>query len=120
MLQLSENGSLCNHLSKAKKLVSVSAAYLLVTETNKKVTLKRVPCIYYPLRFWKDTTGVRTLVDSGSEINAKTPAYVAKLGLKVQTSNIRVQKIDGSSLVTFGMVLANFQVENKLGRARFF
>ena len=28
--------------------------------------------------------------------------------------------IDGSTLETFGMVLANFQVKDKLGRARFF
>ena len=52
-------------------------------ETNKEVTLERVPCIYYPLRFRKNTEGVRALVDSGSEVNAITPTYTAKLGFKV-------------------------------------
>ena len=91
-----------------------------VTETNKEVTLERVPCIHYPLRFRKDTAGVRALVDSGSEVNAMTPAYAAKLGLQVRKTDIGAQKIDGSTLKTFGMVLADFQVEDKLGRVRFF
>ena len=91
-----------------------------MTETNKELTLERVPCIHYLLCFQKDTTGIRALVDSGSEVNTMTPAYAAKLDLQVQKTNIRAQKIDGSTLETFGMVLADFQVENKLGKARFF
>ena len=79
-----------------------------MTETNKEVTLERVPCIHYLLRFRKDTTGVNGLVDSGSEVNAITPTYAAKLRLKVQKTNIEAQKIDGSTLETFGMILADF------------
>ena len=61
----------------------VLANLLLVTETNKEVTLERVPYIHYLLRFQKDTAGIRALVNLGSEVNAMTPAYVAKLDLKV-------------------------------------
>ena len=78
--------------------------------------LERVPCIHHPLRFRKDLRETRALIDSGSEVNAMTPAYAAKLGLGVRETNIGAQKIDGSTLHTFGMVLADFQVENKLGR----
>ena len=60
------------------------------------MVLERVPCIHYPLRFRKDTAGVRALVDSGSEVNAMTPAYAAKLGLQVRKTEIGSQKIDGS------------------------
>ena len=88
--------------------------------TNKEVTLKRVPCIHYPLRFRNNTTSIRALVDLGSEVNAMTPTYIAKLDLKVRKTNIGAQKIDGSTFETFGMVLAGFQIEDKLGRARFF
>ena len=35
-------------------------------------------------------------------------------------TDVGAQKIDGSTLETFGMVLASFQVEDKLGRAQFF
>ena len=105
---------------EAKKLVSVLATSSLVTETNEEVILERVLYIHYPLRFRKDIAGVGALIDSGSEVNTMTPAYAAKLGLKDRKTDIGPQKIDGSTLKTFGMVLADFQVEDKLGRARFF
>ena len=63
---------------------------------------------------------VRALIDSGSEVNAMTLGYALKLGLKVRHTDVGVQKIDNSTLETFGMVLASFLVEDKLGRARFF
>ena len=49
-----------------------------------------------------------------------TPAYTSRLGLQVYRTNIGAQKIDGSTFEIFGMVLASFQLEDKLGRARFF
>ena len=73
---------------------------------------------YYSIRFKKKE--VQTLFDLGSEVNAMTPAYASTLGFQVQRTNIRAQKIDGFTLKTFGIVLASFQVEDKLGRARFF
>ena len=49
-----------------------------------------------------------------------SPAYTKRLGLKTRKTNIGAQKIDGSTLETFGMVIADFQVEDKGGRPRFF
>ena len=49
-----------------------------------------------------------------------TPAYGLKLRLKVRPSDVQAQKIYGSSLKTFGMVLASFQVEDKLNRTQYF
>ena len=60
------------------------------------------------------------LIDSESEINAMTPTYVSKLGLKVRPTNVGAQKVDSSTLKTFDIVLASFQVKDKLGRAYFF
>ena len=85
-----------------------------------EIVLKRVSCIHYPLRFQKDTVYVKALVNSGSKVNDMTPAYVSELGLQVCQTNVRAQKIDGSTLKMFGMVLASFQVKDKLKRARFF
>ena len=48
------------------------------------------------------------------------PAYVGKLGLHIWKTNVRAKKIDGSTFETFGMVIADFQVEDKGGRPRFF
>ena len=92
-----------------------------MTETSKEkhVSLERILCIHYLLHFRKNTAGVKALIDSGSEVNAMTPAYASKLSLKVHHTDIGAQKIDGSTLEIFGIVLANFQVEDKLGRAQF-
>ena len=111
--------------SKAKKLVSVSATSASVTGASKEapeVVLDRVPCIHYPVQFRKDKEGatIRALIDSGSEVNAMTPAYAKQLGLQTRRTDIRAQKIDGSLLATYGMVIAAFQVKDKFGRAQFF
>ena len=60
------------------------------------------------------------MLDSGSMVNTMSPAYAKKLGLKTRKTNVRAQKIDGSAVETFGMVIADFQIEDKGGRPRFF
>ena len=49
-----------------------------------------------------------------------SPAYAKRLGLKTWKTNVGAQKIDGFAFKTFGMVIAEFQVENKVGKTRFF
>ena len=87
-----------------------------MTETSKKddVALQKILYIHYPIWFKKKE--VQALIDSGSEVNAITLAYALRLGRRVYRTDIRAQKIDGSTLKIFGMVLASFQVEDKLGR----
>ena len=79
-----------------------------MTKTSKvdDVALQRVPCIHYLIRFKKKE--VQALIDLGSEVNAMTLAYALRLGLRVHHTNVGAQKIDDSTLQTFGMVLANF------------
>ena len=75
---------------------------------DNPLALDWVPCIRYPIRFKKSEVQVRALIDSGSEINAITPGYALKLGLKVRPTDVGAQKINGSTFKTFGMVLASF------------
>ena len=95
-----------------------------MTDAGKKapkVVLNWVPCIHYPVQFQKDKEEtIRALINSGREVNAMTPAYAMKLGLRTHRTDVGAQKIDASSLDTFGMVIAGFKAINKLGRARFF
>ena len=49
-----------------------------------------------------------------------TSTYAAQLGLKVQKTNLSAQKVNGSSVNTYGMVIAPFQVFDKLGQSWFF
>lgn len=54
-----------------------------VTEASKKddVALKfRVLYIYYLPCFQKNTVKIKTLINSGSKINAMMPMYALKLG----------------------------------------
>ena len=60
------------------------------------------------------------MINSGNDVNAMTSGYALKLGLKVRLTNDGAQKIDDFTLETFGMVLASFQVEDKLKKAQFF
>ena len=73
------------------------------------------------MQFRKDKgTTICALINSGSEVNAMTPAYAKKLGLRIWKTDVGAQKIDGSSLDTFKMVIASFEVIDKLGGAQFF
>lgn len=78
-----------------------------MTEAREEV-LKRVPYVYYPMQFRKDLSEIKALIDLGSEVNAISPVYANKLGLRIQKTDVRARKIDGSSLDTFGVVIAGF------------
>ncbi len=86
--------------------------------TDKKTEeLERIPCIRFPVTL-KDQT--ETLLDSRSEVNAMNQAFAQQLGLKIRKTNVRVQKIDGTTLETYKMVVSTFSVSDKDGRERFF
>lgn len=52
----------------SKKLVLILAISVSMTDASKenKVVLEKVFYIYYPLRFQKNTAGVKALIYSGS------------------------------------------------------
>ena len=60
------------------------------------------------------------MLNNGNEVNAMSPVYAERLGLKTWKTNVRAQKIDGSALETFAMMIADFQIEDKGSRPRFF
>ena len=49
-----------------------------------------------------------------------SPAFARKLGFFIRKINIGAQKIDGFTLEILGMVIADFQVEDKGAKPRFF
>ena len=49
-----------------------------------------------------------------------TPDYAKQLGFWIWKTNINAQKIDSSSLEIYRIVIAIFQIMDKLGRAWFF
>ena len=108
-----------------KKLVRVSATSTPVTiareegvDKNLGANLVRVPYIRYPINFGKKS--VLALFDSGNEVNAVHPAFAKELGLPIRPTDVGAQKIDGTTLETYGMVVAAFSVEDKTNQIRFF
>ena len=123
---------------KVKKLVLVLATSTPVTETKEEVVetakvskdgeeskdeylnLARVPCIWYPITFWKKSVSVLALLNLGSEVNAIYPTLARELGLPIKSTDVRAQKIDNIILNTFEMVVTAFSVADKANRVRFF
>ncbi len=87
-----------------------------MTQKTKK-ELERVPYIWYLVTF-KDQ--IEALLDSGSEVNAMSQAFAHQLGLKIWKINVRAQKIDGSTLKTYEIIVSTFFVLDKDSRERFF
>ena len=65
-------------------------------------------------------TQVQVLIDSGSEVNAIYPTFAKQLSFSIRPINVKVQKIDGTTLDTYGMIVVAFSVVNKANRVRFF
>lgn len=97
--------------------------FALVTDVNKEenIALARILYIYYLFYFYKDKKNkIQALINSNSKVNAIILAYALKLGLKICRTNVKAQKITGFIFKIFEIVLARFQVEDRLGRVWFF
>ena len=110
--------------TQGKKLVSVLATSTLATETSKeaqKVISNQMPFIHYLVQFQKDESAtIWAFIDLDSKVNTITLAYAKQLGFQVRETDVWAQKINSSLLRTFRIVIAGFEVEDKLDRARFF
>ena len=85
---------------------------------NLVSNLAQVPCIRYPINFTKKS--VLVLLDSGSEINAVHLAFAKELKFPMRPTDVEAQKIDGTTLETYVIVVAAFSMEDKANWARFF
>ena len=75
--------------------------------------LARIPCIWYPITVRKKSMPMLALFDSCSEVNTIRPIFAQELGLSIRTTDVGAQKIDGTMLDTFGMVVVAFSVTDK-------
>ena len=89
--------------------------------------LKQITCIQYPSAFSGSVAQdgstldlVLALLYLGSEVNIMHPTFAKRLGLVIQTTNVGAQKIDGTTLETYGMVVAVFSITSQVNRVRFF
>lgn len=87
----------------------ITASLEADTGTQALKVLQQVPYIQYPVQF-QDEHKFRALINSGSEVNAMTPAYAANLGLFIRSIDIVAQIIDGLALITYVMITIGFSV----------
>lgn len=80
---------------------------MLITGLRKE-DLEYFFCIYYPVQFKKNTAEVQALIKSRNEVNVMVPAYAKELSLRMRKTNVRAQKIDASTLETYGIVITGF------------
>ena len=103
--------------------MSVLTTSTSVTENSEEAILvsvkelKRITCIQYPIAFpgsvIQDGSAldpVLALLDLGSKVNAIHPTFAERLGLVVQATNVGTQKIDGTTVETYGMVVVAFSI----------
>ena len=96
----------------------VTVAREKVIDENLESNLARVLCICYPIHFRKKSVSI--LFDWGNEFNAIHLTFAKELGLPIRPTDIKVQKIDSTTLDTYGIVVAAFLMKNKANRVRFF
>ena len=87
---------------------------------SEYLNLAQVPYIRYPITFQKKSVSMLTLLDSDSEVNAIHPTLARKLKLPIRPIDVGAQKIDGTMLDTFEMVVIAFLVMDKANRVIFF
>ena len=92
----------------------------MTDNSGKEIVLKRVLYIHYPIQFQGGQKQVRALLNSSSKVNTMNLAYIKNLGFYIRKTNVGAQKIYGSALQTFEIVITDFQVEDKGDRPRFF
>ena len=107
--------------------------YTSVTEDSKGAILvsakelERVTCIQYLIIFSGGITQdglaldpLLAFLDLDSKVNTIHLTFAEKLGLVVQTTNVSAQKIDGTTLKTYKMMVAAFSITDQANRVRFF
>ena len=96
-----------------------------MTDTSSKAIFDQVLCIFYSVSFCQKNSkdkdkNIRALISLGSEVNIMYSAYAIKLGLHITKIDMATQKMNGSHLNIFGIVIADYSVKDKFEKVQFF
>ena len=91
------------------------------TTGAREEALKHVSCMQYPVQFkvMSKAQG-QALIDSRSEVNTIHPIFGKQLGFSIRPTDVGAQKINGTTLDTYGIVVTAFSVEDNANRVIFF
>lgn len=85
---------------------------------SKNIEIQWVLYIYYSTQFVKFS--IKVLINSSSKVNVMQPNFARKINFYICKTNVSTQKIDGSRLMIYRMVIALFQLDNKDKKSHFF
>ena len=68
----------------------------------------------------KNFKKIKALLNNSSKINAINLNFAQKLDFYILNISVRAQKIDGSILKIFEIVIGYFQIKDKTNMSRFF
>lgn len=72
------------------------------------------------MKFKRGYIKVKALLDFDSKVNTMSLVYASKQVIYVCSTDVEVWKINRSIFLTYGMVLANFQLKDKQEKMCFF
>ena len=106
---------------EVKKLVLILATSTSLTGTREEA-LTHISYIYYLVQFKKNInqTQIQVLINSESEVNTIHLTFVKKLDFSIRPIEVGAQKIDGTTLNIYGIIVAAFLVIDKANQVRFF
>ena len=102
---------------KVKKQVAVLANSTIMTDKKIEEEFEWVPYIWYYVIF---KNLIEAWLDFGSKVNIMSQVFSQQLGLKICKTSIRAQKIDGTTLKIYKMVVSTLFMSDKDCRERFF
>ena len=59
-------------------------------------------------------------IDLGNEVNATHPIFATEHGFPIRPTDVGTQKIDGTTLDIYGMVVAAFLLTDRTNKIKFF
>ena len=98
--------------------VIVAREEMFDNSKNPRSNLAQVLYICYLINFRKKT--VLTLFNLGSKTNTVHLTFAKESGFLIRPTDVKIQKVDGSTLDTYGIVVAAFLMTNKANQVRFF
>ena len=98
--------------------VTVARGEVVENGENPRSNLLQVLCIRYPINFKKKSMSV--LLDLGSKVNIVHLIFAKELGLSIRSTGVGAQKIYGTMVDTYGMIVAAFSVIDKANQVKFF
>ena len=85
----------------------------MTNNSNKKILIKKISYIYYPISFQEGQEQRRALFNTDSKINIMNFIFIQKLNFYIQKINIRAQKIDGFIFKSLKMVITDFFLKSR-------